>query len=69
MSKRDETVAARLTIYDAAEMNQERIRNIISWLKELSKFVSKDHKEFSKRFVARYIVDDNIYGQGEENAG
>jgi hypothetical protein len=49
-----EKYAARLTIYNAADMTAQGKKDIANWLRKQAEFLLKDGDNFSKRFTAKY---------------
>jgi hypothetical protein len=53
MRKRD--YDAMFTIYDAANMTPAQIKRTVYWLRHNAKSLTKEGKNYSKRFTARLM--------------
>lgn len=47
--------AAIVTVFNAPNFTKAGAEKIAKWLEDQAKFIRGNHKELSKRFVARYL--------------
>lgn len=52
------TVAASITIHRAADLSPGGKRRVLAWLTREIKFIKKNSKKLSKRYIARYLCND-----------